>query len=967
MMTDALSVFETKKREFQMDIDVGKIFDCISPLASPIAALPDGLAATAANSLPEWLKSNSKYIEWLQGDSSKPLWVVGKAGCGKSTLAHQTQTALAETKHTIVSHAFQSNVSIQQRGRTSLAASILTQLLPPAWPMDGAHKRILTQLVPLYNQYRTHFEDCPFEQLWPLCISVLNEQREFYLVIDALDECSLDHPRQVKELLEHLSHVLNTTRGKIIIFSRPNRLLGVGTTSEVQTNEIRITEVDTLSEIADFCDSAAAKLSLPRKEQLLVASRAKSDAQGSFLWATLFLQRFTKIRNMDHFETTLKEFPGDCWSYYTEIWRSRVRNLDENDRFNCQNTFLVLLGARRQFEIEELEDALGLIPESDAAQFIISTLCQPLVQVIDGKVQLSHASVRDFLLNGDIADIGFSASEPDATLARRCLEFLLKELYAHKDRIGQLLRRNVGYGGSAHNKERGFYEYAARNWYIHLTALTSPDSDLLKLAGTFLSAPQFAYWAEYSITDLGDFQAIRSTEISLTVWLKTLPSRDQSLLNLNDYFELSYNNLNQTYQDNDDDKILQWLALMHLGFYYFDKGRIAEMADVRQEVATGLSELLGRRHPLALQAASDAVYRFLFNGQLQKAQRLYAQVSDDQRKVVDEDNPSPYFTQVFQAQAEILMMESSAALSTLTDAMAGFIRITGPQSNGYLIGQLWYAVANASAGHVEQAIKMLEYVRDKRKEQYGPEDSFGIATQIFAGDLYRKVKVEEEALENIKPALSFRRGFWPISHFLTLDTALVLAITYRDFWKGEKAAEILDELERDANLDQEQNFIRQCQVKHMRALLLFEDGDVNKSIRILETFLIETAGGRDNRALHWIRLDLASMLRYRAGEGDAPLASSLFDGIVTDQSDDPDDEPDPPRWLVIAEEALKLLRFDKVSEANKLLQDEKLRWAHEETLWMWLGVPVADTGWMRLPQGLGSDCCPSSYAWVKTP
>jgi hypothetical protein len=301
------------------------------------------------------------------------------------------------------------------------------------------------------------------------------------------------------------------------------------------------------------------------------------------------------------------------------------------------------------------------------------------------------------------------------------------------------------------------------------------------------------------------------------------------------------------------------------------------------------------------------------------------------------------------------MLLNYEALTTLTDSLAGFMRTTGPQSHGYLGAQLWYAVVNASAGHIEQAIKLMEFVRDKRKEQYGPEDSFGIATQIFVGDLHRKLGAEEQALLNIKPGLKFRRGFWPISHFLTLDTALVLAITYRDFGNDDAAAEIIEDLEQNAELNQDQNFVRSCQVKHLKALLLFEGGNLAQPIQMLEELLINVGEERNNRALQWIRLDLAYMVRYRGGEGDGDLASSLFDGIVTDQTNDPGGEPDPPRWLEIAEKVLKLVRFGKTDSANELLRTEKLRWAHEETLWMWLGVPAADTGWMRLPKGVGDD------------
>jgi hypothetical protein len=91
------------------------------------------------------------------------------------------------------------------------------------------------------------------------------------------------------------------------------------------------------------------------------------------------------------------------------------------------------------------------------------------------------------------------------------------------------------------------------------------------------------------------------------------------------------------------------------------------------------------------------------------------------------------------------------------------------------------------------------------------------------------------------------------------------------------------------------------------------------------------------------------MLRYRKGEKDAQSARSLFDGIVTDLVDDQAMSADSTHCQVIAERALKLYRFNKVDAAKKLLQEENLRWAQEETLWMWVGVPAADTGWMKLP------------------
>ncbi|CCT73958.1 uncharacterized protein FFUJ_09206 [Fusarium fujikuroi IMI 58289] len=938
----------------KMRMDTSQIYNCISALASPVANRPKGLDVAASDAQPKWLTTHPTYQKWRANRFPSPLWIVGKPGAGKSVLAHQTSSSLSQSGHTVFTHAFQCNVSSQKRGRASLPISILAQLLPSTYPVQDFQTQVFTKLVPSYNQYKPRFEECPFEQLWPHCITLLEKEGDFVLLIDAIDECNFSNHAQADELLECFQQVLDRTSGKIIIFSRPSDMFGFGTSSEPPMNEIRITEEDTLPEIMAFCASALRNLKFTDEMKLQVTSRLNRDAN-NFLWATKFLQQLETARKMETFKAVVEDWPNDIWGVYTKVWLDRLSSLDDENKSICQEIFLMLLGARREFKIDELDAALGLIPGSGIAKFITSTHCQPLIQVFDGSVSLSHASVRDFLLSGVLGDIRFSKSGPDATLARKCLEFLIREIYGSQDRIGQRLRKNIGAGVSDPSDDKSFYEYAARYWYIHLTALSAPDQSLLELANKFLHLLHFAYWAEYSITDSGDFQAIRSTEITLTVWSNSLSCRDRSLIHLDDYFECPYRNLARVFKENEEDKELQWLALMHLGFYYYDKGRMTEMAEVRRKVAAGLKDLLGPRHPLALQASADAAYTFLFNNELREAQRLFAELASVQREVGGPDDASSYFTLVFKAQAEYLMLDSLKALNTLTDSLEGFFRTLGPGSNGYLIAQLWYAVANASAGHIEQGIKLLESVRDKRKEQYGPKDSFGITTQIFLGDLYRKLGSDEGALQNILPALSFRRSFWQLSHFLTLDTALVLAITYRDFGRQDESAEIIEELETNGGLDREQNIIRACQVKHMRALWLFEDGQLDKSIGILELLLIEIDEKHNNRALQWVRLDLAYMLRYRGRDGDENNASSLFDGIVTDDANDPDDEPDPPRWLDIAERALKLLRKGNTDGANDLLGREKLRWAREETLWMWLGMPAADTGWMRLPKGLGDD------------
>ncbi|KAJ6447172.1 lipase 2 [Purpureocillium lavendulum] len=591
---------------------------------------------------------------------------------------------------------------------------------------------------------------------------------------------------------------------------------------------------------------------------------------------------------------------------------------------------------------------------------------------LDRTLCFSHGTVKDFLLSteGTMQSEGITIrrDEPDSVLAEQCLRCLLKSQYAELDRIGRRLRTNVGLGGSTEDPDSSFFDYAARHWHIHLSAIQKPDDELVALAGTFLRSLQFSYWAEYSYTDNGDFQAIRSAEIRLRGWAKGLPPATQGLLHLDAYFEATYRHLSEEYSKTDCDKVLQWLALMRLGFYYFDVGRITDMGQVRAQVAEGLIHLLGPRHPLTLQARSDAAYAPLFGGEVRKAHQLYVDIAEDMRAVNPEvEEPNLFWTLLFQGQAEYLMNDIAKALETLACVKAGFLRTLGPESNGFLAAQLRYAQVDASKGNTTRSIETLEEVRQIRERQYGTDDSFAVTTRLYIGDLYR-IKRDSRSLANLERGVDFRRQFMPISHLVTLDPAIILAIAYRDFEMNYAAEDLVEELETHGMLEGQDRFVRYCQVKHLRALLLFDGGETDRAIDLLQGLLIQTDREQNNRALLWVRQDLARMLRYRGRDGDQQAATVVFNGLVCQKSSGDDawgDEPDSPRLLHFAEKAVGLVRERKVAEAERLLETEGLQWVREADLWLNMGIPGADTTQMQPPRELGNgDDSGAGYMWV---
>jgi hypothetical protein len=98
------------------------------------------------------------------------------------------------------------------------------------------------------------------------------------------------------------------------------------------------------------------------------------------------------------------------------------------------------------------------------------------------------------------------------------------------------------------------------------------------------------------------------------------------------------------------------------------------------------------------------------------------------------------------------------------------------------------------------------------------------------------------------------------------------------------------------------------------------------------------------------RLTLATILRQGGKDGEARI---LFDNIVKETREDRDldsqyETLQTPEELLVAEQAVRLVRDRKRKEADKLLQ-KGLRWKRKANSWLIEGGPSADTAWMKGP------------------
>ncbi|KAJ8122468.1 hypothetical protein ONZ43_g1346 [Nemania bipapillata] len=698
-------------------------------------------------------------------------------------------------------------------------------------------------------------------------------------------------------------------------------------------------------DIITFAQRQYEQLSLPKSKTDAVLERVRSFSHGSFLWAELYLHNLGQSLQVTEFQARMRAFPpslGDC---YRQLLLSAAHRLSQNELYVRGALLLTIFQAQRPLRTTEIADAFSLLPEK--AEIIISNLCKPLVNVYDGLLRLSHPSVREFFelcRTTNDSSLGISFSDSHALLAEKCLSCLLDERYANLDRIGSYLVAN--HDGAKHVSsdarplKDGFYDYAHKFWDYHLVRSTTPSESLLQQVNRFILSLQFAYWSEFSRRDCGQLVRVVMAFRSLTSWHKGLSKKYQVLIKLDEYFERPYTLLTVAFDSQKGGTSLPCLVRLTMGDYYFIMFIPKKATPMRERALEELQKLLGPQHHLTLRAKSDVAYVRLYDGNMRASYKIYNEVVKTQRAVLGEHSAHLLETLIYKGQSEFYMASFSAATNTWRKVSTECLGLLGPNSWQYLSAQLWLARGLAYMDQLDSGLQILQLVAQRRRELFGPDDSFCNAVQLNVGEIQLLLGQHEEAIATLQDVLEWRRETFLLSNMVRLDAEITLAIAYRAAGMSQDALAIIKEVEDEVeNLHSE--FERYCQIVHLKGLLLAEAGSLDKAIHLLEDIVIQAEEGQNNRALLWIRLDLATLLRRRGRGCDRAAASIKFDKIVKETSGDHElsilDEPDSPELLAAAEEALRLVRSRQHIKARHALDSAHLDWRRPKDLWLWVG------------------------------
>jgi tetratricopeptide (TPR) repeat protein len=499
--------------------------------------------------------------------------------------------------------------------------------------------------------------------------------------------------------------------------------------------------------------------------------------------------------------------------------------------------------------------------------------------------------------------------------------------------------------------ESPLYSYAARYFQEHVAAILSPPQDLIDLLIGFLHGTEFVTWSENvseMIKQAGFGSQVKVLK-RLSTWAKFLPEPIKSRIPLDDFFERPHSQLSEIFRDQFEDPLLQYLPVVRIGDYYNAAGQSAEAwqkaYDSKELVVSRTSDLLGNEDPLVLRFRTSFVQEFFWKKRFSEAVQQLIPLVDSLRRIIGTEKPDLYVGLWLLGGAYFCLLQFEESANAHQEALRGLESVSGAKNRMYLVVSLYSGHRLEQIFLWQEALLLYANIVDTLSPVVGDINSFVLMARTAMGAIQRKQKLYADAEENLWQGWGGRKQLFSMNVNVTLDAAVQLALLFRDKGDGRACLEILDQI--SDSLVLEQDFERYCQVVHIRALVWLDNGEYDRAKFALLDLINQATGqhrDKNNRSLLWPRLDLADQMR---DHGDVDGASMLFSDLVQQRNGEMSvlrDEPEPPRQLQVAEDALRLMRQARLAESEDLLQSNNLRWVREADFWLLgQGGPITDT------------------------
>ncbi|KAF8535211.1 hypothetical protein BDD12DRAFT_753206, partial [Trichophaea hybrida] len=375
----------------------------------------------------QWLWTHDQYIRWSTSNDSSLLYIKGKPGSGKSTVAKFFKDNLLKKapKNAIIASFFYSfRQGEHEKSHYYMLRSILYDIL-----YQDESFFYLFQMEYRKYQAKCHerrgadLSKWHYDSLKKILLSLGNDPRDkhLYLIIDAVDESNETDRKNIFDLMFRLFSKEACTV-KVFIASRPVvDFEDTAKFSSLSYYTIRMQDTNK-RDIENFVSSFLPGFDLPPDTVTEVTKYIVEHANGVFLWVRVvesvlrgyIMTGYTKRQIYD----VLRSLPNELEGFYGHILRGLGMGSHDDIRDGIKMFELVLF-ACRPLKVPELQHALA-IPNNPNEEFssLIEYFTYNTVygmkkriihcgrnlietNVHDNSVQVMHPTVRNFFLQPD--------------------------------------------------------------------------------------------------------------------------------------------------------------------------------------------------------------------------------------------------------------------------------------------------------------------------------------------------------------------------------------------------------------------------------------------------------------------------------------------------------------------------------------------------------------------------------------
>uniref|UniRef100_L2FGK8 Ankyrin repeat domain-containing protein 52 n=1 Tax=Colletotrichum fructicola (strain Nara gc5) TaxID=1213859 RepID=L2FGK8_COLFN len=440
----------------------------------------------------EWILARAEFCEWLSpSDSSKLMWINGRAGYGKTILCAKLVEVVLSQTETPAAHFF---LSSNSAGRSDPFLAMRSWLTAIAFQNHTAFDVIQKRRSKDYETVATR------TKITHLFREIVQAVPSCTFILDGLDECTSPDPdhsgrHPVTHFLDELRQAIEGTTARVLVVSRNEPEIRQGLTQYPGFSEYAISAGDVSADNRTCSEHIVYNKLSKQDEQTksIISKKMVHRCDGQFQWMNMVGDLLRSSKSLKQLEMDIDETPAGLDSMYDHNWK-RIEGLPHRDRTRAFSLLRWAMFALRPLTVCEITEAVLLtddcddfpvdqMPDSvdnDYVQGEILGLCGPLIEVSgmsseppgSRKIHL-HFSVKQYLLGkilpgGQVLLANESLrAENEAvegvSLARLCLRYISfkqvwdDSLHKHKYQIGR------------------FRDYAAKYWYLHTNVSTTND------------------------------------------------------------------------------------------------------------------------------------------------------------------------------------------------------------------------------------------------------------------------------------------------------------------------------------------------------------------------------------------------------------------------------------------------------------------------------------------------------------